>query len=210
MEADFWHQRWSAREIGFHQMEINRFLADYWGSLGLPCDGRVLVPLCGKSKDMLWLAQRGHSILGIELSETAVQEFFEEFGVTPDISQKGAFKSYQMENIELLVGDFFALTAADLAGVAGVYDRAALVALPPKMREDYVRLLAKLLPAQAQTLLITFEYLPGAAEGPPFSVSEEDVTRLFSNECEIQTLDSQYFDLRGTDATEHVFHLSYR
>jgi len=159
---------------------------------------------------MIWLAQQGHRVLGVELSETAVQEFFAESGVTPNIDQQGAFKRYAADNIELLVGDIFALRATDLAGVAGVYDRAALVALPAKMRAEYAKLLGGLLPAKAQTLLITFEYSPGAAEGPPFSISAEEVSRLFADNCEISVLDSQPFDLRGVAATEHVFRLSYR
>lgn len=210
MEADFWHQRWSTKEIGFHQAEINRFLKGYWGRLELSSGSKVLVPLCGKSKDMIWLAQQGHRVLGVELSETAVQEFFAESGVTPTIDQQGAFKRYASGNIELLVGDFFALTATELDGVAAVYDRAALIALPTKMREAYVKLLSELLPSQTQTLLITFEYLPGAAEGPPFSIDAEEVKRLFGESCYIEPLESQYFDLRGVDATEHVFHLNYR
>lgn len=210
MEADFWHERWAEREIGFHQQEINSFLQRYWSKLELPRESRVLVPLCGKSTDMVWLAQQGHSVIGVELSEMAVQEFFEELKVAPAVDETGPFKRYAVDNIELLVGDFFALTAQDLADVAAVYDRAALVALPPEMRRDYAKLLTSLLPAQVQALLITFEYRPGDAEGPPFSIAADEVDSLFQDRCNISKLDSQYFDLRGVDATEHAFHLSYR
>lgn len=209
MEADFWLTRWEKREIGFHQVEINRFLKQYWPSLELARDSTVLVPLCGKSRDMLWLAQRGHHVLGVELSEAAVQEFFEELEVQPKVDQQGSFTHYSAENVELLVGDFFALTAENLQEVAGVYDRAALVALPPEMRRDYVNLLAAILPAKSQTLLITFEYRLGDREGPPFSIDIGAVQSLFEGRCDLNMLDSQSFDLRGVDATEHAFRLCY-
>ncbi len=209
MDADFWLARWKKREIGFHQVEINRFLKQYWSTLELTRDRTVFVPLCGKSKDILWLSEQGHHVLGVELSEAAVQEFFEEWEVPPKVDQKGSFTCYSGKNVELLVGDCFALTAEDLREVAGVYDRAALVALPPDMRRHYVDLLAELLPVKAQTLLITFEYRPGALKGPPFSIDIEAVKKLFEGQCVMTMLDSQPFDFRGVDAIEHTFRLSY-
>jgi thiopurine S-methyltransferase len=209
MDADFWLTRWEKREIGFHQVEINRFLEQYWPSLELARGSTVFVPLCGKSRDMRWLAQRGHHVLGVELSEAAVQDFFKEWEVQPKVDQLGSFRRYSAENIELLVGDFFALTVEDMQEVSGVYDRAALVALPPDMRGDYVNLLAKILPAKAQILLITFEYRLGAREGPPFSIDIDAVKNLFEGEWAIHALASQPFDLRGVDATEHAFRLGY-
>ena len=210
MEPDFWLERWDKREIGFHQVEINRFLEQYWTTLELDRDSTVFVPLCGKSKDMQWLAQRGHHVLGVEVSETAVQEFFEEWEVQPTRKHKRHFVCYSAKSIEILVGDFFALTVEDVREVAGVYDRAALVALPPDMRRNYVNVLAEILPAQAQTLLISFEYHLDARKGPPFSIDIDAVKSLFEGKYEINLLDSQPFDLRGVAATEHAFRLGLR
>ncbi len=210
MEAEFWHERWSEREIGFHQEEINRYLLEYWKRLGVDAGATVLVPLCGKSRDMVWLARQGYRILGVELSEIAVREFFEELGVEAAVEQRGEFKRFYAHDIEILVGDFFALTTVDLESVKAIYDRASLVALPPEMRLDYVGLLQKRLAVGTKTLLVTFEYEQGSVEGPPFSIPEAAVTKLFSKHCQIEKLDSRYFDLRGADATEHAFLLSYR
>ncbi len=209
MDAGFWLSRWEKREIGFHQEDLNRFLKQYWSTLELSKGSTVLVPLCGKSKDMLWLVEQGHHVVGVELSEAAVLEFFEEWKVQPQVDQQGCFTRYSGGNIELLVGDFFALTAEDLQKVVGVYDRAALVALPPDMRGNYANLLAEKLPGSAKTLLITFEYQPGAIKGPPFSIEIDAVKSLFESECAINILDSQAFDFRGIDAIEHTFRLVY-
>ena len=209
MDAAFWLSRWEKREIGFHQEDINRFLKQYWATLELTKGSTVLVPLCGKSKDMLWLVEQGYHVLGVELSETAVQEFFEEWKVHPKVDQRGSFKRYSGRNVELLVGDFFALIAENLENVTAVYDRAALVALPPDMRSNYANLLAKILPAKTQSLLISFEYAIGAIKGPPFSIPIETVKCLFEGRCDIHTLDSQPFDFRGVEAVEHAFRLDY-
>ena len=210
MEPEFWLERWEKREIGFHQKEINRFLEQYWSTLELDRDSTVLVPLCGKSKDMRWLVQQGHHVLGVEVSDTAVQEFFEEWEMKPTREKRGPFACYSAKNIEILVGDFFALTAGDVKDVTSVYDRASLVALPEDLRRNYVKLLGNILPVKAQTLLISFEYQLGARNGPPFSIDVDAVKRLFQGSCAINMLDSQPFDLRGVAATEHAFRLAYR
>lgn len=210
MEAQFWHDRWSQRDIGFHQSEINAFLIKYWPALELAENSTVLVPLCGKSRDMVWLAQRGHSVIGLELSEVAVDEFFQELGVTPEIERNDRFVIYSADNIRILCGDFFAVTQQDLGPIDAVYDRAALVALPPEMRRRYAEHLGTLLSAPVQTLLVTFEYEEGQAEGPPFCVDRKEVTALFGDCCDLELLDDQPFDLRGAQARELAFRMQYR
>lgn len=187
MQADFWHQRWAANQTGFHQSQANADLQRFWPELGIGKGARVLVPLCGKSLDLVWLAEQGYRVLGVELSEKAVQEFFCEQKLTPVISQRDAFKVYVCEGIELWCGDFFALRAEDVADCVALYDRAALVALPPAMRERYVAHLASALPAECQGLLITLDYDQAKLDGPPFSVPDEEVRRLLA---EVWTLDA--------------------
>ena len=82
--------------------------------------------------------------------------------------------------MRLLCGDFFQLTPADLGAIAAVYDRASLIALPPGMRPHYVEKLTGILPAQVEMLLVTMEYPPGPMQGPPFSVTGEEVRALLS------------------------------
>jgi len=76
MQADFWQKRWERDQIGFHLAEVNPYLQQYWPALGLAAQTRVLVPLCGKSLDLIWLADQGFEVLGIELAEKAVEDFF--------------------------------------------------------------------------------------------------------------------------------------
>ena len=182
MQAAFWHQKWAHHDIGFHQSAVHPLLATHWPrltqDLGLAEGSRVLVPLCGKTLDIHWLLARGHRVVGVELSEQAVIELFAELGQAPAISTCGGLQLYSAASLDVFVGDFFALTPAQLGSVDAVYDRAALVALPEAMRRDYAaHLLA--LSAQAPQLLICFEYEQSLLAGPPFAVHEAELRQHY-------------------------------
>ncbi|MNH02923.1 Thiopurine S-methyltransferase [compost metagenome] len=179
MEPAFWQQRWADNQIGFHQAQVNPYLQQYWPDLSLVSGSRVLVPLCGKSLDLVWLAGQGHRVLGVELSRRAVEDFFREHGLTAEVSRRGAFEVWRSDDMELWCGDFFALRAEDVADCVAVYDRAALIALPAPMRADYLRLLSQLLPAGAEGLLVTLDYQQALLAGPPFSVADDEVRAGF-------------------------------
>lgn len=180
MDPDFWLDRWNEGKIGFHQSRVTPLLQKYWPSLNLPAGSRVLAPLCGKSLDMVWLAEQGHAVLGVELSPLAVEQFFAENGLSPTISDSPFGRRYVAGNIEIICGDIFALDAATLADCIGVYDRAALVALPVEMRGDYVRHVYGRLPDQYRGLLLTLDYDQSQMDGPPFSVQDDEVQSLYA------------------------------
>lgn len=187
MQPDFWHKRWEQNLIGFHQQHINPYLQQYWPALGVPAGTRVLVPLCGKSLDLAWLVGQGWRVLGVELSERAVQDFFNEHGRVAQVSRQGAFEVYRSEGIELWCGDFFDLTPADTADCTAFYDRAAIIALPPAMRERYVAHLQALLRSPCTGLLITLDYDQDVLPGPPFAVPDEEVQRLYGEHWRLRT-----------------------
>ena len=189
MEPDFWHERWQQNRIGFHQEKPLPLLLKHWPSLGLAAGSRVFVPLCGKSLDMPWLAERGHRILGVELSELAVQQFFQERGLEPETRDTRYGRHYTAGPYELIVGDAFALDAEALAGCAAVYDRAALIALPPDLRQRYATTAWRHLPAGCAGLLVTLEYPQAEKDGPPFSVDEAEVRELLEPEWDIAVLE---------------------
>ncbi|WP_447983310.1 thiopurine S-methyltransferase [Nitrospira sp. Nam74] len=181
MESEFWHQRWASNQIGFHEGQVNAYLAGHYELLGLTPGQTVFVPLCGKSVDLRWLADQGAHVLGVELSPIAVKSFFAEQELTPRTRKEGAFAVWESGPIRILSGNYFALTPAHLAGVHAVYDRAALIALSPERRADYVAHLDRLLPGARRTLLVTLEYPQEQMQGPPFSVAESEVHRLFAD-----------------------------
>src|ERR1700688_3517837 len=166
MDQDFWLARWQNKQTGFHEGVPNALLVAHLATLGVRPDGRIFVPLCGKSQDMHWLRAQGFTVSGAELSRLAVEQFFAERGLTPVISQSGRLERFEAEGITLFVGDIFDLDQDTLSTVDATYDRAALVALPALLRQRYAAHLIRLTNAAPQ-LLVTFEYDQTRRPGPP-------------------------------------------
>lgn len=218
MHATFWQERWARSQIGFHQEKVNGYLRRHWPTLGLPNDAAVLVPLCGKSLDLAWLAEQGHAVIGVELAERAVQDFFAERDVQPHVSQHGAFKVYQAGALRILCGDFFALSHADVADCQAFYDRAALIALPAEMRERYATHLQAILPETCQGLLVTLVYDQQRMDGPPFSVEDAEVEQRFTpgwmlrevERKDVLSGNPRFIENQLEAVEEVVFHLARR
>lgn len=189
MDPDFWQQRWSEGRIGFHQDRVTPLLEKHWDAVSVSAGARVFVPLAGKSLDMLWLAARGYRVLGVEVSPIAVEQFFAENLLSPRVTETTHGPIFTAGAIELLCGDAFALDAQALSDCAGVYDRAALIALPASMRERYVHELHGRLPFGCRGLLVTLDYPQTEKQGPPFSVEAEEVHRLYDRDWDVELLE---------------------
>lgn len=177
MEPSFWIDRWREGRIGFHEGAPNAFLVEHVARLA---GSRVLVPLCGKTEDLAYLAGAGRTVIGAELVEDAVRAFFAEHDATPAIAPRGAATAYTAGEIEILAGDLFAITRDDVGAIDAIYDRAALIALPPEVRRRYVEHLRLLAPG-VPVLLVTIEYPQDQMSGPPFSVGDDEVRALYAN-----------------------------
>ena len=189
MQPDFWQQRWQQGQIGFHQDQPTPLLERHWADVYAPTGSRVLVPLCGKSLDLLWLAGRGHRVLGVELSPIAVQQFFTEHRMTPGIHVSPSGTHYTCGPIEIVLGDAFALEDRLLATCQAIYDRAALIALPAEMRRQYAyRVYARMAPG-TRGLVVDLEYPQAEREGPPFSVDAAEIRTLFGERWGIELLE---------------------
>ena len=180
-----WQQCWRDRNIEFHQKTVNQLLIRYWHSLNLAAGSRIFVPLCGKSLDLLWLAAQGHSVIGVELSPIAVRAFFKNNRMQPARRKQGKFTLWQSGRIDILCGDLFDLTAADLGNVAAIFDRASLTALPEDIRHAYLAQLRKIVPAPCKILLLTTEE-PDADEtqDQPFAIADE-ISSLYARAYDI-------------------------
>ena len=188
MQQEFWHERWQLNQIGFHSEAFNLHLQEYWPALNIMPGSQVFVPLCGKSKDMLWLLAQKNEVTGVELSPLAVEAFFTENGLPVRTSQQGKFSVSEADGLRIFCGDFFDLSANDLAGINAVYDRASLVALPPQMRAAYATHMQHLLEPGTKTLLVAFDYPQHEMQGPPFSVKTQEVQALYRSWCTVELL----------------------
>jgi thiopurine S-methyltransferase len=191
MKADFWHERWEKGEIGFHQQDFNRHMQAFVDRLNIGPGAHILVPLCGKSLDMLWLARQGYRVTGIEISERAARDFFTENRLTYELDRNPDVIAYRGEQVSILCMDFFKLENRHLPRIDAVYDRASLIALPPEIRPAYAEYLAGLLDPGIRSLLVTLDYLQEEMRGPPFSVTLDEIQRLFGVQFAIEHLHSE-------------------
>ncbi|WP_136252974.1 thiopurine S-methyltransferase [Onishia niordana] len=183
-----WISRWREGRIGFHREAEHPALVRHWPDLGVEAETTVLVPLCGKSLDMRWLAARSHPVLGIELASQAIEQFVAEGGESSRYRQ-GDFEVWRQGNIELWCGDFFHFHTQQAADLGAFYDRAALIALPQATRQRYAFHLAQLLPPGARGILISLTRAPGDNAGPPYSVPADEVHQLFGANFEVSHLE---------------------
>ena len=178
-DNNYWLRKWDEQDIGFHHDEINSHLIEYFPTLQLPKGARVLVPLCGKSNDMLWLMQQGFQVVGVELSEAAVEAFFADNGIGYQRRQQSSMAIYQAAGITLYQGDMLQIPANVIQPCEGYYDRAALVALPSALRKRYVPALQQWLEPNAQGLLIAYTYESEQNIAPPHSVPQNEIAHLY-------------------------------
>lgn len=182
MDHAFWHERWATGRIGFHRPDPSSHLVDFADAAFGPAPnaGAVLVPLCGKSVDLIWLAARFDQVIGVEFVPQAAADFFAEQGVTPTTRDTPRGPVLSHANIAIHVADVFAVTRDDLAQpVTAVYDRAALIALAPATRTRYADQIRLLAEPGARMLLLTLDYPQDLMQGPPFAVTDDDVRALF-------------------------------
>ena len=184
MDPSFWHQRWEKKETAFHEGKANLLLVKYFNKLSLARDSRIFVPLCGKTLDISWLLSHGYRVAGSELSQIAIEQLFMELGVQPEISTVGELEQWSANNLDIFVGDIFRLSRTLLGPVDAIYDRAALVAFPEGMRNRYTAHLTEIT-GKAPQLLICYDYDQRLMEGPPFSVSNEEVERHYEGTYDV-------------------------
>jgi thiopurine S-methyltransferase len=187
MSNEDWRNSWRRNEIAFHQDDGNSLLRRFWPAMALPLDATILVPLCGKSRDLLWLAEQGHAVMGVELSPIAISAFFNECGLTPKRTREGRFTVWRSGRIAIFGGDFFDLAARHVADVALVYDRTSLTALPAERRRDYAKHMIRILPDGSPTLLLTTESPEGDIAPPPYRIDDE-VSALYAATYDIALL----------------------
>lgn len=209
MDADFWHKKWQTGDIGFHTEQANPLLTQHFAALGLQPGQRVFVPLCGKTRDIHWLLAQGLQVVAAELSEIAIIDLFKDLGLLANRSQSGTLINYQAQALSVFVGDIFQLQASQAGPCDAIYDRAALVALPPDVRSRYAAHLRTLCP-KARQLLIAHEYQQELMAGPPFAIAPEIVAELYQDGYDLHLL--ARVDIAGgfkgkIPASEAVWHL---
>ncbi|XP_054910972.1 probable thiopurine S-methyltransferase isoform X2 [Poeciliopsis prolifica] len=165
MELSEWSQRWEENKIGFHQPGVHR------------------------------LADLGHSVVGVEISETAIRQFFQENNMTfseQDVPAVPGAKVFQNpeRSVSLYQCDLFSFSSAVAGRFGAIWDRGSLVAINPRDRNRYAALIVSLMAPDCRYLLDTLLYNPELYRGPPFFVPDEQVQSLFGGRCDVEMLQS--------------------
>ncbi|XP_007487958.1 thiopurine S-methyltransferase isoform X2 [Monodelphis domestica] len=170
LSLEDWLQKWEVHEIGFHKEDGHKLLRKYMNTFLNGRNGlRVFFPLCGKAVEMKWFADLGHSVVGVEISELAIREFFTEQNL-----------SYSEESIAgISGGKVFKSSSGNITlYCCNIFD------LP-----SYVKLMLSLLEKVFHYLLAIISYDTTKHSGPPFYVSDSEIKSLFGSTCNIQFLE---------------------
>ena len=185
-----WHSHWIRKSPGFHEGQVNSYLQQFLPLYNLQPGDTVFMPLCGKAVDILWLSQQGYHVIGVELSDVAIQSFFEESGIGFEKEELEKLVVYKAENITLYQGDYMNLQDKYLKNCKLVYDRASIVAIESFNRKTYKCKMLEIIPAATPMLLVTLDYDQNIMQGPPFSVPVSEITQLYQPEYKLELLQS--------------------
>lgn len=216
MHADHWLDRWKQDRIGFHESKVNPYLPRYLSRYNLEPGDTIFLPLCGKAIDIAWLAQQGFKVIGVELSEIAIEAFFAQQELQYQQFETDRFMLRKSGNISLIQGDYFELRKQDLPDCKMVYDRASLIAIDAVNRSAYAAHMRSIVPQDTGILLITLDYDQSQMNGPPFAVSREEVSQHYQAYYSIEVLEQndvldekpRWRDQGLTRLSESVYHLT--
>ena len=176
---NIWESRWQEGRISFHLPQLNKYLERFSSHLLMSDPENIFVPLCGKTLDLPWLANRTKKVVGVELVSQAVKEFYTENEISYSIQSAGKLQLFKSDSIDIYQGDFFDLTQQETGSFEAIYDRGSIVALAYSERQKYVEHLLSFLAPGGRLLLITLEYDQEQMSGPPFSVADAEIEKLF-------------------------------
>lgn len=211
MDKSFWQQAWEEGRTRFHKDKPHRHLVEHHGLIKK--HKKVFVPLAGKTLDMLYLRDQGQHVVAVELSAIAIDGFINDNQLSPKIIQKDHHTIYALPGLELYHGDFFDMPENVLKDIGAIYDRAALIALPPEMRKQYADFIQQKMPQLKDILLLALEYDQTKASGPPFSVEGQEIKSLYGQNFDVQELlreETQDFNPRFEGkGIEQFWHTGY-
>ena len=200
--AEYWLKRWENNDIEWQRDTVNKFLIKYIDELTSGRSNlRVFVPLCGKTIDMLWLADQGHSVVGVEVAKLGIESFFEENSLTFSVEKVKLAAAVDLvdvykcveKQITIFCCDLFALTEEDVGGrFDAIWDRGSLSTMQPAVGnrgKRYTKKMRSLLAADGRQLLESHYYEMDRGIRPPASIPDELRNEIFGEDFIIKKLE---------------------
>jgi len=223
MWQDRWKTAYQTERPGFHQISVNENLIAFREELlAKPTGNNILVPLCGKALDLIYLTQHGF-VGGVEIAQEAIDQFAREQVLTYDEEvMKGSGNRLFAATVpktgnQVAIGkfDFFNLPdgwsdngASGKHKFNACFDRASLVAIDPPMRKQYVQVMLEQLTEDGRILLVVFDHETHKSKGPPHSVNEQEVHELYGEHFDIKLLKKETTPVNAIDTITLTFLLT--
>jgi len=173
-EVRFWQSLYEQRGDGWDLARATPPLATYFARHS-PSGKRTLVVGCGRGHEARLLAQAGALVTAVDFAPAAIAE-------------ARRLAEREQLRVTFLERDLFLLSNEPqlLQGFELVVEHCCFCAIDPARREEYVRVMAALMAPGAQ--LVGLFYCHGRAGGPPFSVGEDELPRLFAPAFALESL----------------------
>ena len=181
-DLKLWSGAWGRGQTPWVNKDSEKFLVRSWRQLrrlGLQPKQRVLVPLCGASPSIRFFLLRKFDVTGVEYVPGAITALIKHDFPTKKL-KKSKIKSgisYSIRHLEIIQQDFFKFSARNHFHF--IYDRAALVAIRPKLRIKYAKILTNSLTPGGLIFLVTYTRVGGRVRGAPYQISRKQLLKLF-------------------------------
>lgn len=204
--SNYWSHRYESGQTPWIINHVHLALEKFFDKLnpgGHP--KKVLVPMCGMSVDMSWLADKGMEVIGVDISRQAVTSFVSQSGqdwtvaAAPKLGSDAQTFTRKDGKIKLYCGDVLKFTEKLEGKFDMVYDWFGLHVLNPQKRLIYGKTLKKLLNPGGRLLLEAIAYdknllqdenfKPPMPVPPPYSLTVEDIKAVFEPECKVEVID---------------------
>ena len=169
LDQHYWEAQYKTNATGWDLGKVSPPIKEYTDTLD-DKNISILIPGCGNSYEAEYLLSQGFTnITLMDIAPTLVENLQEKF------------KNYP--NVKIVLGDFFEHQGQyDL-----VIEQTFFCALPPVMREQYVRKIHQLLSDNGKLVGLLFNKT--FESGPPFGGSHSEYVQLFGDRFEFLQLD---------------------
>ena len=169
LDQEYWDKQYTSNATGWDLGKVSPPIKEYIDTLENK-NTNILIPGCGNTYEAEYLLEQGFTnITVIDIAPTLVKRLQEKFKNNP--------------NIKIILGDFFEHKGQyDL-----VIEQTFFCALPPAMREQYVRKMHQLLSDNGKLVGLLFN--KSFESGPPFGGSQAEYEQLFNNYFEFLQMD---------------------
>ena len=149
--------------------------------------GKVLIPGCGRGHEVMYLAQNGFDVTGVDFAK----------GATSYLEK--TLKECNL-NGRVVHQDFFKLDVSHNGVYDLVLEQTFFCAINPSLRPDYCKTVARILKPGGK--LIGLFYNTGEEGGPPHNTTREDIESIFSETFTIQELEKTTWSIERRSGKE--------